>query len=310
MPELSSGRCGQGGLKYVLTILAWKGPQRQGVELCSVSSCSIQASHRPSYTPGLLKHGQKWALLTALSAVPQIPAALSAQQLLPSQHSPSSCIAQGGIFCKWNCSPQLVCPAEAAGAAGISGKAGHQPGHGACWAEMNTQNSLVIEGRDLLGICNSLCGRGRLWDWMEVKTQKSFLGPGAVSVHLPCFFLSLVGPGSLFLSEPIKTNRTEPRGTSPSCSSHSPYSGSLTNSEGSLGKLIPQGLLALTRNWYWQPGDRSSMTRYVSKVEATDCCQTCEPVGQREGRGAEGNTHCVSSGLRLSLPCLGSTLVG
>lgn len=176
MPELPSGRCGQGGLKYVLTILAWKGPQRQGVELCSVSSCSIQASHRPSYTPGLLKHGQKWALLTALSAVPQIPAALSAQQLLPSQHSPSSCIAQGGIFCKWNCSPQLVCPAEAAGAAGISGKAGHQPGHGACWAEMNTQNSLVIEGRDLLGICNSLCGKGRLWDWMEVKTQNPFWG--------------------------------------------------------------------------------------------------------------------------------------
>lgn len=26
------------------------------------------------------------------------------------------------------------------------------------------------------------------------------------------------------------------------------------------------------------------MTRYVSKVEATDCCQTCEPVFHR-GRG-------------------------
>ena len=35
----------------------------------------------------------------------------------------------------------------------------------------------------------------------------------------------------------------------PGCARDSPYSGSLTNSEGSLGRLIPQGLLALTRNW-------------------------------------------------------------
>lgn len=141
--------------------------------------------------------------------------------------------------------------------------------------------------------------------WMEVKAQKSFLGlPLSISQAFSCI--------PSWPRIPVFIRSHPEHGWMPVCPApprraHAPYSGSRTNSDGSLGRLIPQGLLALTRNWYWQPGDRSSMTRYVSKVEATDCCQTCEPVGQRERRG---NTCCVSSGLRLSLPSLGSTLGG
>lgn len=257
---------------------------------------AVQASHRPTCTPGLLKHGETWALLTALESelCPKflqhwvlgnclhhntpIPAALPKGEYLASGIAALSWIAQQKL--------QLLLTL-------LESQDKHQPGHGACWAEINTRNCFGIEIRDLLGICNSLCDRGSLWALMEVKTQKSFLGPRASSEHLPGFFLhpSLV-QDPCFYQDPSKQT-TQSRGgflcaAVPPCSALSPYSGSRTNSDGSLGRLIPQGLLALTRNWYWQPGDRSSMTRYVSKVEATDCCQTWEPVGQRVRRGAWG----------------------
>lgn len=140
-------------------------------ELLLHPALAVQASHRPSYTPGLLKHGEKWDLLIALESelcpkflqhwvlgnclhhsIP-IPAALLKEGYFASGIAVPSWAAQQKL--------QVLL-------ALLERQDGHEPGHGARWAEIKTRNSLGIESKDLPGTCNSLCGRNRSqpgWRW-------------------------------------------------------------------------------------------------------------------------------------------------
>lgn len=132
MPELPGGRCEKGDTNLSLQFWAEKGYRDGGramlCELLLLPAPAVQASHKPSCTPGLLKQG-KSGLCSQHLRVSCAPNSCNTEcwDLPPSQHSPSSCIAQGGRFSKWNCSPQLGCPAEAAAVANIPEKTGQTP---------------------------------------------------------------------------------------------------------------------------------------------------------------------------------------
>lgn len=145
-----------------------------------------------------------------------------------SQPSCAGCTAQGRTFCKLTGRPQLGCPAEAPSASGIAGRAARTPTR--TWRCEPGWRSCHQKG----------------FQWQELALSIS----QAVSCD-PTSFRAMVFIGTRESTSLYQhTDSTGGRlcASAPPCCAYSPYSGSLTNSDGSLGKLIPQGLLALTRN--------------------------------------------------------------